>query len=227
MTITTLHTPGAGQRNPLNTALFVLLFAPFYLNDFANIYIHDWRMWLAIDYVFVKALPLLRVARGQLSCASLGLETPRLGAAVATLLLAAGAGVLLDQNGYAAIAKLPGYVALGGLPEIGVSAVNWIDLTFGLVLVGLVEEIVFRAVLAELLARGGVAVTVAISSLAFGLIHWSGGLHVVVVTTVIGAVFMLIYLRWRALLALALAHALVDFVDFAGVVPKQIFKLLY
>ena len=55
MTITTLHTPGAGQRNPLNTALFVLLSAPFYLNDFANIYIHDWRMWLAIDYVFVKA----------------------------------------------------------------------------------------------------------------------------------------------------------------------------
>ena len=225
MTITTLHTPGAGQRNPLNTALFVLLFAPFYLNDFANIYIHDWRMWLAIDYVFVKALPLLliarMVARGQLSYASLGLGTPRLGANVATLLLAAGASVLLDQNGYAAIAKLPGYVALGGLPEIGVSAVNWIDLTFGLVLVGLVEEIMFRAALAELLARGGVAVTVAISSLAFGLIHWSGGLHVVVVTTVIGAVFMLIYLRWRALLAL------VDFVDFAGVVPKQIFKLLY
>ena len=105
--------------------------------------------------------------------------------------------------------------------------VNWIDLTLGLVLVGLVEEIVFRAVPAELLARDGLAVTVAISSLAFGFIHWSGGLHVVVVTTVIGAVFMLIYLRWRALLALALAHALVDFVDFAGVVPKQIFKLLY
>ena len=84
MTITTLHTPGAGQRNPLNTALFVLLFAPFYFNDFANIYIHDLRLWLAIDYVFVKTLPLLRVARGQLAYASLGLGTPRLGAAVAT-----------------------------------------------------------------------------------------------------------------------------------------------
>ena len=219
-------------RNAVNAIALVLLFAPFYLNDFASIYVHDWRAWLAIDYVFVKALPLLLVAwmmaRRQVARADLGLGVTRAGSALATLLLATGVGVLLDQNGYTAIAALPGYPALGGMPEISVPAVNWIDLTLGLALVGLVEELVFRAMLADLLARcgAGATTTVAVSSLAFGFIHWSAGLHVVVVTTVIGAVFMFIYLRWRTLPALALAHALVDFVDFAGVIPKSLFKVL-
>lgn len=55
------------------------LTAPFLLNDFANIYVADYRLWLAIDYVAVKAFPLgfisylLRTKK--LSCADLGAST--------------------------------------------------------------------------------------------------------------------------------------------------------
>ena len=35
-----------------------VLTLPFLLNDFANIFVPDYRLWLAIDYGFVKALPL-------------------------------------------------------------------------------------------------------------------------------------------------------------------------
>jgi hypothetical protein len=28
----------------------ILLVSPFYLNDFASIFIKDWRLWLFIDY---------------------------------------------------------------------------------------------------------------------------------------------------------------------------------
>ena len=227
-----IHNSDDKRRNAPTVTTLDLLFAPFYLNDFANIYVHDWRTWLAIDYVFVKAMPLLlvvwMVSRGQLARDAFQYAMSPASPALRTFFLAAGIGVLLDQNGFAAIAALPGYKALGGMPEISVPAVNWIDLTVGLAFVGLVEETVFRAVLAELLARRGVKrlATVVVSSLAFGLIHWSAGLHAVAVTAVIGAVFMHIYLRWRSLLALALAHAFVDFVDFADVIPKQLFKLL-
>ncbi len=233
MTFATPHPPDDNGCDSLNVVALAVLFAPFYLNDFANVYIHDWRTWLAIDYIFVKALPLLLVSwmvkRRQLSRAVLAYRMGSMRAVFMTLLLATGIGVFLDQNGYAAIAALPGYSALGGMPGIPLPAVNWFDLTVGLAFVGLVEETVFRAVLAELLMHSedsGIVVTTVVSSLAFGLIHWSAGLHVVIVTSAIGAVFMLIYLRWRALAALALAHAIVDFVDFADVVPKQLFKIL-
>jgi membrane protease YdiL (CAAX protease family) len=66
---------------------------------------------------------------------------------------------------------------------------------------------------------------VAIFSVAFGLIHWSSGLDAVRITSIIGAVFMIAYLRTRALPPVMLAHVAINFIDFAGVVPKSIFKL--
>ena len=35
---------------------------PFLLNDFSNIFVRDYRLWLAIDYIFVKAVPLALLA---------------------------------------------------------------------------------------------------------------------------------------------------------------------
>ena len=45
-------------------------------------------------------------------------------------------------------------------------------------------------------------------------------------TAVIGALFMAIYLRTRSVPALALAHFAVNFIDFAGVIPKAMFKFV-
>ena len=131
------------------------------------------------------------------------------------------------QNAYAWLAGLPGYAPLGVMPAIPSPAWSWLDLTVGLLLVGLVEELVFRAWLAGALAERGLpdAAVVTASALAFGLAHWSAGAHAVLVTGLIGAVFMGLYL-WRASLpALALAHFGVNFVDFAGVVPERWFQL--
>ena len=65
---------------------------------------------------------------------------------------------------------------------------------------------------------------VPISSVAFGLIHWGLGLHAVVVTSIIGALFMVAYLRTRSLPAIMLAHFAINFIDFSGVIPTSIFK---
>jgi len=112
------------------------------------------------------------------------------------------------------------------MPVIRNDGWNRFDLGVGLLLVGVMEEMVFRAYAHTVISRytAGPVAIVAISAVAFGLIHWSLGLLTVLITAVIGALFMVIYLRTRSAPALMLAHFAVNFIDFAGVIPKSIFK---
>ena len=112
------------------------------------------------------------------------------------------------------------------MPAITSGAWDQFDLSVGLLLVGLVEELVFRAYLCSFLeryTRSG-PIIVLVSAVAFGLIHWSLGLHAVMITALIGALFMAAYLRTRSLPAIALAHFTVNFIDFAGLIPKSMFQ---
>lgn len=210
----------------------ILLLVPFYLNDFANIYIQDWRLWLFIDYVGVKLFPFLvilwLIKSKQMRPAELGLASQSMPSCFAVFLVAALVSTVIDQNGYQLIAELPGYAPLGKIPVITDPVWNRIDLTFGLLLVGIVEELIFRGFLHAFISRyteNSFAI-VAISSVAFGLIHWSFGLHTVLIASVIGAVYMLAYLMTRSLPAIMLAHFVLDFIAFAGVIPQSIFKFV-
>ncbi len=215
----------------LHPIAFLFLAAPFYLNDFVNIYITDWRLWLAIDYVALKLLPLVLITwlikTRRIVPAEFGVCHLHGGLFIVTVILAALAGTLIDQNAYEMADKLPGYPALGGMPAIGNRTWDWIDLTLGLFLVGLVEELVFRAGLFSVVSRytRSTTIIVATSMILFGLIHWSGGLHTVVITGIIGGVFMIGYILTRSVAAIAVAHFLVNFIDFAGVIPKQWFQI--
>lgn len=212
--------------------VLVLLASPFYLNDFANIAVKDWRLWILLDYLCVK-LTLLILILGlirshRMQAADFGLMRQQLAPFLTTTLTVTLVGTIIDQNGYALIAQLPGYTSLGGMPAITSATWNWVDLTFGLVLVGIVEELVFRGYLHTVLRRftANNAAIVALSSLVFGLAHWSNGLHAVLITALIGAVFMIAYIRTRSTPAIMLAHFLINFIDFADVIPKSIFKLV-
>ncbi|MGQ9653724.1 MAG: CPBP family intramembrane glutamic endopeptidase [Thermodesulfobacteriota bacterium] len=223
-----------GQRAKPKTylAVLVVLATPFYLNDFANIYVKSWAWWLFMDYVGVKLFPLLTIhfllRRTKLRASEFGLtpqrKPPFLGVFLALTLL----GTAMDQNGYKMIEGLPGYTALGSMPAITDTVWNWIDLTLGLLAVAAVEELVFRGYAHAFMSRytRSQAVIVAISSAAFGLIHWSLGLHSVLITAGIGAMFMLAYVITRSLPAIVLAHFAVNFIDYAGVIPKSMFKFL-
>ena len=48
---------GIDRKNKLYIPAVVLLASPFYLNDFANLYVENWRWWLFIDYAGVKLFP--------------------------------------------------------------------------------------------------------------------------------------------------------------------------
>jgi len=220
------------RKNGLYIIAAILLASPFYLNDFASIYIKDWRWWLFIDYVAVKLLPLLVVLwliySKKMSVSEFGLKIQSTSSVLVVFLIVALVGTIIDQNGYPLIAKLPGYPPLGGMPAITSPAWDWVDLTFGLLMVGICEELVFRGFMHTFISRytKNSYIIVMISSVAFGLIHWSLGLHVVIVTSIIGAFLMIAFVMTRSLPAIMLAHFMINFIDFAGVIPKAIFKLI-
>ena len=223
---------GKDGQNRIYILALVLLASPFYLNDFANIYVKNWRWWLFIDYVGVKLFPFLVVLwliqSKKMRASEFGLTTQTIPSFLVVFLVVALVGTTIDQNGYQIVAKLPGYSPLGGMPAISNPVWNWIDLTFGLFMVGIFEELVFRGYMHTFMSRytrNSFAIVV-ISAVAFGLIHWSLGLHDVLITSIIGAVFMIAYLRTRSLPAIVLAHFAVNFIDFAGIIPKSIFTFI-
>lgn len=223
---------GTDRKTSLYIMALVLLASPFYLNDFASIFIKDWRLWLFIDYAGVKLFPFLitfwLISSNKMRASEFGLTTQSAPSFLMVFLIVTLAGTVIDQNGYQLIENIPGYSALGGMPAITISAWDWIDLTFGLLMVGIFEELIFRGFMHTFISRytENSFVIVVISSAAFGLIHWSLGMHAVVITSIIGAVFMIAYLRTRSLPAIMLAHFAINFIDFAGVIPKAVFKFV-
>src|SRR6266567_1776158 len=95
-----------------------ILTAPFLLNDFANIFVRDYRVWLAIDYIFVKALPLaailyfLQVRR--ISYSDLGVQRLGFGRFITWTFTMTVLGIVLDQFGSRFFASLLPDTRLGG-----------------------------------------------------------------------------------------------------------------
>jgi len=217
-----------------NSSLFIivllLLVLPFYLNDFANIFVSDWRVWLFIDYTAVKLFPFLVILwliwQRKISAIELGLSVPAAVPFLAVFLAISLIGVFLDQNGYPILSNAPGYSSLGGMPKIESFLWRGIDLIPGLLLVGVFEELIFRGYLYMFISKytRQPVVIVCLSAAAFGLIHWSGGFHQVIVTAVTGAVFMMFYIRTRSLPAIMLGHFAVNFIAAASFIPKSIFR---
>ena len=208
----------------------VLLAVPFYLNDLSNIFIKDWRLWLLLDLILVKLLPLTvalwLIHRQKMKPTEFGLTSQPLAGYVIVFVIGTLAGTYLLQNGYVLFNFLSGYRPLGSIPIIENPLWKWFDVTVGLLLVGICEELVFRGYLSAFISRytQRAPVIILVSALAFGFIHWSEGFNQVAVAFTIGAVFMMLYLRFGSLPALMLAHFTINFIHSAGIIPKDIFR---
>jgi len=168
------------------------------------------------------AIVLWLITRKKMRPDEFGFTTQPILEFMGVFLIATLAGTFIDQNGSMLFALLPGYPFLGHMPIIDSSVWLAIDLTLGLLLVGIVEEMVFRGYMLTMLKRytRNPVTIILISALVFGLIHWSGGSSKVIVAAVAGAFFMFIYLRTRSLPAVMLAHFTVDFIGAWSLNPE-------
>jgi membrane protease YdiL (CAAX protease family) len=91
------------------------------------------------------------------------------------------------------------------------------DLVFGLALVAVSEEIIFRRCLRYVAQPyvGDGSLAVLVTSLVFGAYHWWAGIGNVLLTTTIGVLLMVMYRRSGVLWPVVLAHYVVDLIAFA------------
>ncbi len=208
---------GAWSRSA--TGFLLLALAPGFLNDLAFMRVGTVAEWLAADYAS-KILPLAIVLwhpdlRGAVSKA---MKPPTswwtAGAwMIGAVALALASTVLLKPW----IADAFPRTELFFYPMIESGWLRAVDVTFGLGLTAVVEEILYRALVPGLLAAFGWRPwpIVVASAFAFGLIHWSHGIASVADAVVAGVLLMIVVRRTGSLLPAIGAHYAINLVLFA------------
>lgn len=202
--------------------VFCVLLVPFLVNDFVfaarqgsyDIYLADYGFRIVV----IGAILAWPAAR------ELAVEhRRRRGWAILALLSAfllplteipgEGLDTLVDE--------LTGLLGVFRYPRIHDPLLYWIDLTAGLLLVAVSEELVFRKFARQWLEdlRFGPVAMILISSAVFGLVHWGGGAGHVAYTAMVGAAYMTVYLMFNRLWPLVVAHWLQNFLVFGPFDP--------
>ena len=206
------------------------LSAIFLLNDFLFLTAKRYESWLLIDYgsrLLALAIVLVLVLRKISSAAEFGLTGISLRFGIMWLLLLTVTGLVIDEVGWRFLEQHLPHTQLVSMPKIENSFVNIFDLTFGVALVALSEEIVFRGYFHSAFRdRLPPWVLVALSAVLFGMIHWSQGLHAVISTALWGILPMLAMARTGSVIPAMIAHYITDLVSLGGLVPESWFGFM-
>jgi uncharacterized protein len=204
-----------------------LVAAPFIFNDFLYLHVQDVIEWLSVDYgsrFIVLALIFSYQPFRTAVLADCRFNKypshpwgPNLGRfAGATVIVVLLAMVLEYSVRQPLLSLMPG-TALFKYPDIDLGAVYWLDVTFGLALVAISEEFAFRVVAARVIRQytDSQVWLIVVSSVVFGLIHWSNGVPNIIDSALVGVVLMLFYLRSGSVIGPIAAHYLIDLWYFA------------
>jgi len=199
---------------------FLVLAAPFYLNDFGFIAADGGYGVYLVDYAtraLVLAVLFLWALPRDIVLARPDTPAPWWVALVSVGLIAAASRLchyLIEEP----VAAATGMGGLFRFPAIDDPTLMWLDLTVGLLAVALSEELVFRKLaLCWLKDAGRTPLQImVISALAFSLMHWGSGVPRLLANFATGVVFMAAYLRLRSLWPLVAAHWLSNFIAFGG-----------
>ena len=200
--------------------VFLLAALPFYLNDFYNIGCDNFVHWLIVDYTVVKLLPVCVLGWGLhrklISWHDLGLKKISWGRFVLWTVLMLAPGLAIDTWGWPFFKGILPDTSMTSIPFDGSSPLYALDCWFGLAMVGLMEETIFRGLSWTVLRRryASLPAVFVLSALMFGLIHWSQGLHAIVNTGIIGALFLVCMWRTGSVWPLVTAHFIINFVSF-------------
>lgn len=198
------------------TTILILAYLLYYLNDFANILVGDYALWVGIDYtirITILVFLLFMLRRGDITRKDVGLT-----AIPTTDLILWTSATLAISMGYLWLSEFvlaPYYPkgSLGGVPVDTNSALFAFDATVGLILVGVSEEIVCRGLtLSVLRPRLSTPALYVASAALFSLMHWSLSTHTLVDAFVYGLIFVPATLATGSILPATIVHFFVNFV---------------
>lgn len=194
---------------------------PFYLNDFNNIFIKSELIWLSIDYG-LKIIPLTflfyLLKKGVLQSDDLGLISLAPLKFISWTIGITALGLCLDEPGFALWGKMLPAFRIGSIPIGTDSPLYTLDMTLGLALVAVAEEVIFRGLAFSALKERGFSTPaiLLISGLIFGLIHWSQGPVAVIATAVTGTGLMICMWRTGSIYPTIIAHYIINYLSFSG-----------
>lgn len=200
--------------------LAVLLLAPFYLNDFGFIYLHGRPYWfLLLDYacrIFVLVIAARAMKRQRLKSEDLGLIRMPQKELWRLAFLLCIAGITIDRTCHFVLKPLLESTALYHFPKLVSPMIKLFDLTFGIALVSLSEEAVFRGYVMNVLKRRGwpMRFAIVVQTGLFGLIHWGAGAHSVLGAFAWALLPSLVTWRTGSIYPAVVAHFATDFVAF-------------
>ncbi|MDA0369171.1 MAG: type II CAAX endopeptidase family protein [Proteobacteria bacterium] len=196
-------------------ALFAALTVPFFVNDIGFILAATSTQWLAVDYgskalaiIAVFAVPSLRAAvvRG---AAWPSLRWSTVGGTIGIVVLTIATFSWLDESGLDATTALQTFLPIEQ---------PWLvafDLTVGLALTAIAEEIVFRRLFLDALGtRLPVFSLYAVSATLFAGIHWSNGLGTIAGAFLVGLLLIWLTRRAGTVIPAVVAHFFINLVLF-------------
>lgn len=193
-----------------------LAIGPFLVKRIILLGSFDYPTWLAIDYV-ARCISLVGVALGFKSglIKPIGLRSGRLSSGI--VLLAVLFAALAEQTIVDPVLQAHfDYFRLASVPQITNVAVRAVDLTFGLLLVALSEELVFRRLLFSVFRSERALHVIVLSALVFALIHLTSGISDTINAFVLGVILGTAFWITRRVSICVFVHYLVDLKVFGG-----------
>lgn len=198
---------------------FLVLASPFYLNDFGFILLNGTYGVYLLDYL-TRALVLTACFSWGVS-RSIAYEQSTQPFQLEYVVIAILGLPIIDliiriwlENFGVIQGVAPG---LFQYDEIENTILRTLDISIGLFVVALSEELVFRKFALSWLRSYGRSATeiIVTSACFFALAHWGRGLVGVVLTFFFGLLYMVAYLKMGRLWPLVLAHWIQDFIVFS------------
>ncbi len=207
------------RQNKSGIPYLAVLVALFYVNDFLFMPVRGYQMWLFVDYmVRIAALVvIIYLIRARTATArDFGLMPMALKQGVFWSILLSITGVLIDQAGADLLARVSPIMKQAAYPSITNPYIKTFDLTVGVALVSITEELIFRAyfysVLKGVIKKTGVLI--AVSCVVFGFSHWSLGWNIIITATVWSILPMYVMVRTGSVVPALIAHYVTDFAAF-------------
>ena len=203
-----------------NALIVVAIFAPFYLNDLLLESTSSAFSWVAMDAAvrifvvgFAVAIPSIRMILKQ------WLKAPPRSSwgwyFIITCVALLGFDALVT---FPLVEAFPDwYWQVGGFPGYDTYTLRILDVTFGLMLVAVSEEVVWRGVFRHLYERYSCnrVGLIVMSAFLFALIHWGRGPVGMLMPFVSGVILMVIFLRTGSLLPGMAVHYTVNLFYYA------------